>query len=54
MTRPIIEMKNVVKSFGLFQALHGIDLRVKEGEIVVIIGPSGLGQVYPDPLHQPA
>jgi len=44
MTRPIIEMKNVVKSFGLFQALHGIDLRVKEGEIVVIIGPSGSGK----------
>jgi polar amino acid transport system ATP-binding protein/general L-amino acid transport system ATP-binding protein len=44
MTRSIIEMKNVVKSFGLFQALHGIDLRVKEGEIVVIIGPSGSGK----------
>jgi ABC-type polar amino acid transport system ATPase subunit len=44
MTRPIIEMKNVAKSFGLFQALHGIDLSVKEGEIVVIIGPSGSGK----------
>ena len=44
MTRPIIEMKNVVKSFGLFKALQGVDLRVKEGEIVVVIGPSGSGK----------
>ncbi len=44
MMRPIIEMRNVVKSFGAFQALHGIDLSVKEGEIVVIIGPSGSGK----------
>ncbi|WP_247654731.1 MULTISPECIES: amino acid ABC transporter ATP-binding protein [Microvirga] len=44
MTRPIIEMKNVVKSFGLFTALHGVDLQVREGEIVVVIGPSGSGK----------
>ena len=44
MMRPIIEMKSVVKSFGHFIALHGIDLSVKEGEIVVIIGPSGSGK----------
>ena len=44
MTRPIIEMRNVDKSFGLFKALQGIDLRVKEGEIVVISGPSGSGK----------
>jgi ABC-type polar amino acid transport system ATPase subunit len=44
MTRPIIEMKSVTKSFGLFQALHSIDLSVREGEIVVIIGPSGSGK----------
>ena len=44
MTRPIIEMRNVVKSFGLFTALHGVDLQVKEGEIVVVIGPSGSGK----------
>jgi ABC-type polar amino acid transport system ATPase subunit len=44
MSRSIIEMKNVVKSFGLFMALHGVDLQVKEGEIVVVIGPSGSGK----------
>ncbi|MBB4040273.1 polar amino acid transport system ATP-binding protein/general L-amino acid transport system ATP-binding protein [Microvirga flocculans] len=44
MTQPIIQMKGVVKSFGCFQALHGVDLSVTEGEIVVIIGPSGSGK----------
>jgi ABC-type polar amino acid transport system ATPase subunit len=44
MTKPIIEMKGVAKSFGYFQALQEIDLKVREGEIVVIIGPSGSGK----------
>ena len=37
--QPIIEMKGVVKSFGHFVALQGVDLSIREGEIVVIIGP---------------
>lgn len=44
MTNTIIDMKAVGKSFGHFQALHDVDLQVKEGEIVVIIGPSGSGK----------
>ena len=48
MTRPIIDMKNVVKSFGLFRALHGVDLQVKEGEIVVVISPSRKRPSSPD------
>ena len=30
----IIEIKNIVKKFGDFAALDGVDLDVKEGEIV--------------------
>jgi ABC-type polar amino acid transport system ATPase subunit len=41
---PIIEMKGVVKRFGRFTALDGIDLAVAAGEIVVVIGPSGSGK----------
>ena len=41
---PIISMKGVVKRFGQFQALRGIDLEVIEGEVLCIIGPSGSGK----------
>ena len=40
----IIEMTQVNKFFGDFQALHDISFSVKQGEIVVICGPSGSGK----------
>lgn len=40
----IIVCNNVHKWFGEFEALRGIDLTVKSGEVVVIIGPSGSGK----------
>jgi general L-amino acid transport system ATP-binding protein len=40
----IIKCRGVKKWFGDFQALHGIDVDVKEGEVLVIIGPSGSGK----------
>ncbi|HRQ40256.1 MAG TPA: amino acid ABC transporter ATP-binding protein [Chloroflexota bacterium] len=40
----IIECENVHKWYGDFHALKGIDLRVKSGEVIVIIGPSGSGK----------
>lgn len=43
-TEDIIICENVYKSFGDFEALSGIDLRVKTGEVIVIIGPSGSGK----------
>jgi polar amino acid transport system ATP-binding protein len=42
--RPIIEIRDVCKSFGRVRALSGIDLDIAEGEVVVIIGPSGSGK----------
>ena len=41
---PIISMKGVIKRFGQYQALRGIDLEVTEGEVLCIIGPSGSGK----------
>ncbi len=40
----IIETKQLKKSFGNVEVLKGIDLAVKKGEVVVIIGPSGSGK----------
>ena len=43
MEKKIIELKNISKNFEDQQVLKGIDLEVKKGEIVVIIGSSGTG-----------
>jgi len=40
----IIELENVDKFFGGFQALKNISLTVKKGERVVVCGPSGSGK----------
>ncbi|WP_210451961.1 glutamine ABC transporter ATP-binding protein GlnQ [Pantoea ananatis] len=40
----MIEFKDVSKHFGKTQVLHNIDLKIKQGEVVVIIGPSGSGK----------
>ncbi|MBP5753761.1 MAG: amino acid ABC transporter ATP-binding protein, partial [Treponema sp.] len=44
METPIIELKNIQKSFGELKVLDDINLTVRRGEVVVIIGPSGSGK----------
>ena len=39
-----IKIKNLHKSFNKLEVLKGIDLTVKEGEVVCVIGPSGSGK----------
>ncbi|WP_440997727.1 ABC transporter ATP-binding protein [Arhodomonas sp. SL1] len=41
---PVLRLKNVVKRFGDFTALHGIDLDIADGEFLTIVGPSGSGK----------
>jgi len=41
---PMIEAKNIQKSYGELKVLKGIDLNVYPGEIISIIGPSGSGK----------
>ncbi|MBQ9327409.1 MAG: amino acid ABC transporter ATP-binding protein [Solobacterium sp.] len=40
----MIKVEHLHKSFGELKALHDINLEVKEGEIVCLIGPSGSGK----------
>src|SRR6266436_2403144 len=40
----IIRYRGVVKRYGTFQALSGVDLDVHAGEVVCLIGPSGSGK----------
>ena len=44
MSRPMVEVEDLHKSFGANKVLDGIDLSVASGEVVCIIGPSGSGK----------
>ena len=39
-----IEAKAISKRFGSFRALEGVDLSVKEGDLLALLGPSGSGK----------
>jgi ABC-type polar amino acid transport system ATPase subunit len=44
MTPPLIETRDLWKSFGSNDVLKGVNLRIMQGEVVVIIGASGSGK----------
>ncbi|MFQ6117700.1 MAG: ATP-binding cassette domain-containing protein, partial [Candidatus Bipolaricaulia bacterium] len=44
MGKTILEVEDIHKSYGELEVLKGISLKVEEGEVLVIIGPSGTGK----------
>ncbi len=42
--QPMVEIKQLRKSFGANEVLKGIDLQVESGEVIAIIGKSGSGK----------
>ena len=40
----LLKVSNLKKNYGDIEALRGIDLEVKNGEVVVVLGPSGCGK----------
>ena len=44
MSRPLLEVTNLTKSFGGLKAVNDVTLAVNSGEVVSIIGPNGAGK----------
>ena len=44
MSDEMIEISGLSKSFGSLEVLRGVDLQVRRGEVVCVIGPSGSGK----------
>src|SRR3954462_9871219 len=39
-----VYLRDVRKSYGALEVIHGIDMQVADGEFIVIVGPSGCGK----------
>lgn len=44
MSESLIEIKDLIKSFGRKKVLKGVNLKIKEGEFLTLFGPNGAGK----------
>jgi len=42
--KPIIEVKNYTKKYGIFTAVNNVSFTVDEGSIFALLGPNGAGK----------
>ena len=40
----ILEVSNLKKNYGSFEAVKGVSFEVEQGEILALIGPNGAGK----------
>src|SRR5512138_2994051 len=40
----LLETENLVRTFGSFRAVDGLDLQIRAGEMVGLVGPDGAGK----------
>jgi ABC-2 type transport system ATP-binding protein len=43
-TEVVISVRGLTKTYGTFEALRGIDLEVRRGEVLALLGPNGAGK----------
>jgi polar amino acid transport system ATP-binding protein len=41
---PMVRLQGIHKSFGKLEVLKGVDLDIKKGEVICVLGPSGSGK----------
>jgi branched-chain amino acid transport system ATP-binding protein len=44
MSDPLLDIRDLCVSYGAIQALHGVTLRIPQGEIVTLVGANGAGK----------
>jgi len=41
---PLLELRNITKSYGSVQALSGVDFECRAGEVMAMVGDNGAGK----------
>ncbi|MEA5415076.1 ATP-binding cassette domain-containing protein, partial [Synechococcus sp. BA-132 BA5] len=44
MSAPLLELRRLTVRYGALTALRGLDLQVREGELVTLLGANGAGK----------
>ena len=52
MAEHIIDIDHITKRFGDNTVINDLSLSVEQGEVLVLVGPSGLRKKYPAPLYK--